>query len=92
MLNDHPFAKVKYPDHAKMREYTYMIKAREPLVNDVIGFMDGVSFSTGCTSKCMQKNAFYCGYNYDTMVNNLFEYGPDGKVFFEAPEVWPTAV
>jgi hypothetical protein len=44
LLNDHPFAKVKFPDNAKIREYADMIKAREPLVNDVIGFMDSVSF------------------------------------------------
>jgi hypothetical protein len=26
----------------------------------------------------------YCGYDCDTMVNNVFAYGPDGKVFFAA--------
>ena len=26
--------------------------------------------------------AFYCGYDCDTTVNNVFAYGPDGKVFF----------
>jgi hypothetical protein len=28
-----------------MREYTAMVKVREPIVNDIIGFMDGVLFS-----------------------------------------------
>ncbi len=32
----------------------------------------------------MEQNAFYCGYNCDTMVNNVFAYGPDGMVFFAA--------
>ena len=31
-----------------------------------------------------EQNAFYCGYDCDTMVNNVFAYGPDGKVFFAA--------
>jgi hypothetical protein len=81
LLKDHPFAKVKFPNNAKMREYTDIIQARELLVDEVIGFMDGVSFLIKCTSKCMQQNAFYCGYDCDTMVNNVFAYGPDLRFF-----------
>ncbi len=83
-LNDNPFAKVKFPSNAKMREFADMVQAREPLVNDIIGFMDGVSFPMECTSERVQQNAFHCGYNCDTMVNNVFAYGPDSKVFFAA--------
>jgi hypothetical protein len=84
LLNGHPFAKVKFPDNLKMREYADMAQAREPLAEDVIGFMDGVSFQMECTSKRVEQNAFYCGYDCDTMVNNVFAFGPDGKVFFAA--------
>ncbi len=48
-LRDYPFAKVKFPDREKMREYAAMVEVREPIVNDIIGFMDSVSFSTECT-------------------------------------------
>ncbi len=72
--------KIKLPSNAKMREFADMVQAREPLFDDIIGFMDGVSFPTECTSERVQQNAFYCGYNCDTMVNNVFAYGPDGKV------------
>jgi hypothetical protein len=82
LLNNNPFEKVKFPSNAKMREFAYMVQAREPLVDDIIGFMDGVSFPTECTSERVQQNAFYCGYHCDTMVNNVFAYGPDGIVFF----------
>jgi hypothetical protein len=91
LLNGHPFAKVKFPDNLKMREYADMIQAREPLADDVICFMDGVSFSAECTSERVQQNAFYCGYHCDTMVNNVFAFGPDGKFFFAAvnfPRSW----
>jgi hypothetical protein len=37
-----------------------------------------------CTSKRVQQNEFYCGYDCNTMVNNVFAYGPNGKVFFAA--------
>ncbi len=84
LLNGNPFAKVKFPDNVKMRKYADMIQARGLLADDVIGCMDGVSFLTECTSKQVQQNAFYCGYDCDTMVNNVFAYGPDGEVFFAA--------
>jgi hypothetical protein len=84
LLNGHLFAKVKFPDNVKMREYADMIQARELPADYVIGFMDGVSFLMECTSERVQQNVFYHGYNCNTMVNNVFAYGPDGKFFFAA--------
>jgi hypothetical protein len=83
-LRDHPFAKVKFPHREKLREYAAMVEVREPIVNDIIGFMDGVLFSTKCMDERVEQNLMYCGYNCNTMVNNVFAYGPDGKVFFAA--------
>jgi hypothetical protein len=75
LLTDHPSAKVRFPDDLKMREFANMVKAREPLAEDVIGFMDGVLFQTECTSKCVEQNAFYCGYDCDTMCLRLAPTG-----------------
>ena len=83
-LADHPIAEVRFPCAEKMRRFARMVQAREPLVDDVIGFMDGVSIPAECTEERFEQNAFYCGYDCDTMVNNVFAYGPDGKVFFAA--------
>ena len=58
-----------------------MINAREPLVDDVIGFMDGVSLPTECTSEELEQNAMYDGYTCDTAVNNVLAYGPDVRFF-----------
>ena len=65
-----------------MQLLSKMVNNREPPVQDVIGFMDGVSFSTECTDECVAQNSFYCGYKCDTTINNVFAYGQDGKVFF----------
>ncbi len=83
-LRDHPFVQVKFPGGDKMREYAAMVEVREPIVNDIIGFMDGVSFSTKCTNERVEQNLIYCGYDCNMMVNKVFAYGPDGKVFFAA--------
>ena len=65
-----------------MRLYLDMVSAREPTVMNVIGFMDGLGLTTECTDERLMQNAFYCGYDCDTMVNNVLIFGPDGKVFF----------
>ena len=61
-----------------------MVQKQEPLVSNIIGFMDSISFPAECTDKCIKQNAYYCGYACDTLVNNVFAYGPNGKVFFAA--------
>jgi len=83
-LKTHPMARITFPNNQKMAEFAAMVQLREPLVNDIIGFMDGVSFSAQSTDERVEQNALYCGYDCDTTVNNVFAYGPDGKVFFAA--------
>ncbi len=34
------------------------------------------------TDERIQQNAYYCGYDCDTMVNNVLVFGPDGKEVF----------
>ena len=91
LINGNPFAKVKFPSNAKMREFADMVQEREPLVDNILGFMDGVFFLTQCASARLEQNVFYCGYDCDTMVNNIFAYSPDGNVFFavvNSPKSW----
>jgi hypothetical protein len=77
-LRCHDSAKVSFPSPEKMQQFASMVNNREPAISDVIGFMDGVSFKSECTSERITQNAFYCGYDCDTTVNNVFAYGPDG--------------
>ncbi len=51
-------------------------------MNKVIGFMDGLGLTTECTDEKIMQNAYYCGYDYNTMVNNVLVFRPDGKVVF----------
>jgi hypothetical protein len=50
-------------------------------VDDMIGFMCGLSLTSECTSEPVDQNLMYNGYHSDMMVNNIIDYGPDGKVF-----------
>ena len=83
-LRYHPLSSVRFPDAAKMEQFAAMINAHESLIDDVIGFMDGVSLPTQCTSEENEQNAMYDGYTCDMTVNNVLAYGPDGKVFLSA--------
>jgi flavoprotein len=80
-LRRHQFSKIEFPDEIKMAEWAHMIERREPMATDVIGFMDGLSLLSECNSNTYEQNAMYNGYHADTMVNNAFAYGADGKVF-----------
>jgi len=44
--------------------------------------MDGLGLATEMTNERIEQNVYYCGYDCDTMVNNVLVFGPDGKVFF----------
>jgi hypothetical protein len=62
-LRSHPTARLKFPDAAKRREFADIVCYRELLVDDIIGFMDGILFSTECTNKNIKQNVYYCGYD-----------------------------
>jgi hypothetical protein len=83
-LHGHPIAWGEFSNEDEMQQFSQLVNICEPTVTDVIGFMDSVSFIYKCTSEKIQQSAFYCGYDCDTMVNNVFAYGPDCKVFLYA--------
>ncbi len=78
----HPLARIKFPDEQKMQRFAEMISLHEPTISNIIGFMDGLGLAMETTDERIQQNAYYCGYDCDTMVNNILVLGPNGKVFF----------
>ncbi len=80
-LRFHPLARIKFPNKQKMQRFADMISLREPMISNVISFMDGVGLATEITSEKIQQNAYYCGYDCDIVVNKVLVFGPYGKVF-----------
>jgi hypothetical protein len=76
----HPLARVPFPNAERMEYFARQIHQCEPEVDDVIGFMDGLSLTSECASEMLEQNSMYNGYHSNTMVNNLIAYDPDGKV------------
>jgi hypothetical protein len=57
-LQNHPFAQVRFPDEHKMREYADMVQLQEPEVDNIIGFMDGVSFCLNAQTSGLSRTLF----------------------------------
>ena len=81
-LHHHPLACVKFSNPDEMKQFAEMIQLHEPVVNDVSGFMDGLSLTTDCTDETLTQNTYYCGYSCDAVINNVLAFGTDGRVFF----------
>ncbi len=81
-LHYHPLARIKFPDEQKIQMFAEMKRLCEPMISNVIGFIDGLGLATEMTDKRIQQNAYYCRYNCNTMIINVLVFGPDGKVFF----------
>jgi hypothetical protein len=91
-LKRHPLAKEQFPNEDKIARFARQIQVCEPDVDDVIGFKDGLSLTSECTSEVFEQNTMYNGYHSNTMVNNIIAYGPDGNMFLVAikfPGGWP---
>jgi hypothetical protein len=56
-LKDDPLAKVRFPDADEKVMFAQMIEAREPTVDDVIGFLDGLSLASECSSEVIEQNS-----------------------------------
>lgn len=81
-LRKNAHAKIQFPTAMEMEFYAELIMAREPSINNAIGFIDGVSIPCECGENEVVQRAFYNGYYKDTRVNNVFLFGPDGKIRF----------
>ena len=83
-LKRNRIAEIKFPDKDKMSEFARMVEHREPMVKNVIGFVDGVSVPVQCSDEEHLQRAAYCGYSHDTMCNNVFAFSPEGKIIYAA--------
>jgi hypothetical protein len=90
-LRHHHSARIKFPSEEKLQDFEQLITAREPLASGIVGFVDGLSLPVECSHDERIQSTYYNGYKGDTVVNNVFAFGPDGKIFLAAinyPGAW----
>lgn len=74
-------AKVIFPDNATKARFAEMVQRREPTLNNIIGFIDGLSLAVECSDNQTEQKKMYNGYKGDTCCNNVFAFSPEGKIF-----------
>ena len=65
-----------------MQYYAALVPRRKPEVENVIGFVDGLTLRIQCFDSEEQQRRYYNGYYHDTCCNNVFAFGLDGKIFY----------
>jgi len=90
-LRSHPAARIQFPNIQEIQQLCELVRAREPTIDDVYGFLDGLALPVQCSPDLSIQNAFYNGYYGDTMVNNIILFAPTGKIVyavFNCPGSW----
>jgi hypothetical protein len=58
---NHPLAKVRFPAADKMALFTQLIQAHDPLLDYILGFLNGFSLASECSSEVIEQNTMYNG-------------------------------
>lgn len=75
-----PRSRICFPNEDQMQEFARMVNVREPKVDNIIGFIDGVSIAIQCSSDEDEQRSNFNGYYHDTVCNNVFAFAPNGKI------------
>ena len=73
------------------KEDALVVSLREPQVDNIIGFVDGVAIPIMCSSDEEEQATYYNGHMKDTVCNNVFAFRPFGTImfaFFNHPGSW----
>ena len=75
-------SRVRWPTREDMEVWAAMVQLREPSVETVIGFVDGLFLPCQCSDRAEEQFAFYSGKECTTGVNNVLAFSPFGKCFY----------
>ena len=81
ILENHEASKIQFPTEDRLEYLASLVEMREPSVKDVALFADGLSIPVMCSDDEESQAADYNGYYHDTHCNNVFLFGPDGKIY-----------
>jgi hypothetical protein len=82
---------LELPSPDRIEVFAQMVAGRQPEVQNIIGFVDGLSIPCECADDEQTQNAYYNGYHHDSACNNVLAFSPEGKVMFaciNAPGSW----
>jgi len=77
-----PECAIELPTVDRMARLATALQSTYPLVENVFGFVDGVSFFIEHPGNPDLQNAFYNGWNSDCTVSNVIAYSVDGCIMW----------
>ena len=83
-LLNHADARVRWPDAEQRRHLAELVSRREPTINNIIGFVDGLHLFVQCNDDTTEQSQFYNGWIGDTCINNIFVFSATGMIIFAA--------
>lgn len=71
-------SRMKFPTPDQMPALAALVQNCEPLVDNVIGFVNGLSVPVECSADATEQDKYYNGYHHETCVNNIFAFSSEG--------------
>jgi hypothetical protein len=93
-LESFEYCHIKWPDEEEMKNLSALIAAREPLLENTIGFIDGLNLPVLASQNPEIQNGFYNGWLAGCYVSNIFVFSPKGYIIYAAinrPGSWHDA-
>jgi hypothetical protein len=93
-LESFEYALVRWPDATEMQELSERVARREPLLQNTIGFVDGLNLPVLQHQDPQIQNAFYNGWLAGCFVSNVFVFSSKGYIIYGAinrPGSWHDA-
>ena len=88
-------ARIVWPTPAQQEEWSAIITAREPLIENKWGFIDGKNFRVQEPTDTDMQNAMYNGWLHSVFVTGCLCYGVDGTLVWGShnyPGSWNDSV
>ncbi len=84
ILSEIPEARVQWPTPQDMEKFATLIRRREPLITQCIGFIDGIHISIQNSSDHKSQNSNYNGWLAGVTISCVFLFVPTGKISWAA--------
>ena len=84
-------AEIRWPNPSEMEHFAYLVRCREPNLENVIGFVDGCWFPIHDPSNAEEQEAYYNGWKSCCNISNVIVFTPDGCIAwvgYNCPGSW----
>jgi len=82
MLMQTADAKIKWPNVETMKEYAQMIALKQPILQNVFGFVDGLNLPIRQPGDCDEQETYYNSWLQGCFASPVIVFAPDGTIIW----------